>query len=67
MEGNIKIDGFNAVKDLYSGALLSTDTGMLSVHKAKKMSRKEDAERINKLENDIVEIKEMLKQLIVKQ
>ena len=54
------------VKDSDTGAILNTNLDSLSAYKAK---RKKDAEmqnRVNKMENDIGDIKSMLKELINK-
>ena len=55
------------VKDMKSGALLNTDNAKLAAYKLQKkqMSKtKTNEEKINKLENDIDEIKSMLQQLL---
>jgi tetrahydromethanopterin S-methyltransferase subunit B len=54
------------VKDSDTGAILNTNLDSLSAYKAK---RKKDAEmqnRVDKMENDIGDIKSMLKELINK-
>jgi len=54
------------VKDSDTGAILNTNLDSLSAYKAK---RKKDAEmqnRVDKLENDIGDIKSMLKELLNK-
>ena len=55
------------VKDMKSGACLNTDNAKLAAYKIQKkqMSQtKTNEEKINKLENDIDEIKSMLQQLL---
>lgn len=54
------------MKDSDTGAILNTNLDSLSAYKAK---RKKDAEmqnRVDKMENDIGDIKSMLKELINK-
>jgi tetrahydromethanopterin S-methyltransferase subunit B len=54
------------VKDSDTGAILNTNLDSLSAYKAK---RKKDAEmqnRVDKMENDIGDIKSMLKELLNK-
>jgi hypothetical protein len=55
------------VKDPNSGAVLSVDYERLQAYKKQKKffeDKKNDSERINKLENDIGDIKNMLQQLL---
>ena len=55
------------VKDMKSGALLNTDNAKLAAYKLQKKQMnqtKTNEEKINKLENDIDEIKSMLQQLL---
>lgn len=61
----VEVPGF--VKDMTSGALLNTDNGSLDAYKKrKKMNAKltENAERLDKIEGDIAEIKNLLNLLI---
>jgi len=67
MSKYIKIENEqDLVKDSDTGAILNTNLDSLSAYKAK---RKKDAEmqnRVNKMENDIGDIKSMLKELLNK-
>jgi|TARA_R110000765_G_scaffold119245_1_gene214106 tetrahydromethanopterin S-methyltransferase subunit B len=67
MSKYIKIENEqDLVKDSDTGAILNTNLDSLSAYKAK---RKKDAEmqnRVDKMENDIGDIKSMLKELINK-
>jgi|TARA_B110000263_G_C15099819_1_gene414796 tetrahydromethanopterin S-methyltransferase subunit B len=67
MSKYIKIENEqDLVKDSDTGAILNTNLDSLSAYKAK---RKKDAEmqnRVDKMENDIGDIKSMLKELLNK-
>jgi len=67
MSEYIKIENEqDLVKDSDTGAILNTNLDSLSAYKAK---RKKDAEmqnRVDKMENDIGDIKSMLKELLNK-
>ena len=67
MSKYIKIENEqDLVKDSDTGAILNTNLDSLSAYKAK---RKKDAEmqnRVDKIENDIGDIKSMLKELLNK-
>lgn len=55
------------VKDPNSGAILNVDNAKLDAYRKQKQffeQKKNDSERITKLENDIGSIKEMLQQLL---
>ena len=55
------------VKDPNSGAILNVDNGKLEAYRKQKLffeQKKNDSQRITKLEGDIIEIKEMLQQLL---
>lgn len=57
------------VKDPRSSALLYTDTTKLRAHKRQKLKMANEAletQRINRLEQDMHEIKEMLRELLKK-
>jgi len=67
MNKYIKTDVEGFVKDPSSGAVLNVDTEKLSAYKKQKQfyeNNKKNSERIEKLENDIGDIKEMLQQLL---
>lgn len=61
-----RIEGFEVLKDLNSGAITSTDSAKLTAYKNQKLAKKIGEERINKIENDIDEIKTLLRILINK-
>jgi hypothetical protein len=55
------------VKDPKSGAVLSVDNRQLEAYKKQKKfyeDRKIESERLNKLENDMSDIKQMLQELL---
>lgn len=55
------------VKDTSSGAILNVDNAKLEAYKKQKLffeQKKNDSQRITKLEGDIIQIKEMLQQLL---
>ena len=62
----VNIEGYNVVKDLNSNALLNIDIEKLSAYKNMKLSKKNENERINKIESDIQEIKALLISIINK-
>ncbi len=61
-----RIEGFEVLKDLNSGAIISIDNVKLTAYKNQKLAKKIGEERINKIENDIDEIKTLLRLLINK-
>ena len=63
----IKIEGEqDLVKDKETGAILNTNMDSLSAYKQKRQKDIEQKNRIDKMENDIGDIKSMLKELINK-
>lgn len=67
MDKYYKTDVEGLVKDPHSGAVLNVDNTRLEAYKKQKNTMKinlENNERINKVERDLNEIKEMLSQLI---
>lgn len=67
MDKYIKTNVEGMVKDLTSGAILNVDNGGLDAYKRQKAvleSAKSTVGRIDKLENDIGEIKQMLQLLL---
>jgi hypothetical protein len=65
----INTDAPNFVKEARSGAILNTDNDKLMAYKKQKLafeSSRNNSERINKLENDLSEIKSLLKQILEK-
>ena len=62
-----KIEGEqDLVKDKETGAILNTNMDSLSAYKQKRKKDIEQKNRIDKMENDIGDIKSMLKELINK-
>jgi hypothetical protein len=62
-----KTDVEGYVKDMSSGAILNVDHNKLDAYKKQKKffdDQKKDTDRLNKVENDISEIKQMLQQLL---
>jgi len=62
-----KTDVEGYVKDISSGAVLNIDHQKLTAYKKQKKfheDQKKDSDRLNKVENDISEIKQMLQQLL---
>ena len=62
----VNLFGHNVMKDLNSGALLSREIDKLSTYKNVKLAKKIEGDRINKIEMDIAEIKNMLSIIIRK-
>jgi len=63
----LKTDFEGLVKDPISGAVLNVDNSKLEAYKKQKQAMRKNeqtAERIDKVEKDLREIKEMLTQLI---
>lgn len=63
----VKTDVDGLVKDTESGAILNVDNARLTAYKKQKAfmaDRSKDAERINKIENDLNEIKQLLQSLV---
>ena len=61
----VKVDGHpGLVKDAVSGVVLNTDMTGLEAAKRKKQALSEDKKRLNKLENDVSEIKRLLEKLV---
>jgi hypothetical protein len=63
----IKIEGEqDLVKDKETGAILNTNMDSLSAYKQKRKKDMEQKNRIDRMENDIGDIKSMLKELLNK-
>lgn len=63
----IKTDVEGLVKDQYSGAILNVDNEKLSAYKKQKnaaLKASQTSKRIDKIENDINQIKQMLQLLL---
>lgn len=52
------------VRDKATGAIINTDKSGLQAAKARKLAQKQDKERLNKLENDVSEIKRLLEKFV---
>ena len=55
------------VRDSYSKALLSTDREAVVAYERRKREAKAQKDRINRLEQEVTELKQLLSQLIRKQ
>lgn len=63
----LKTDVHGLVKDSNSGAVLNVDNRQLDAYKKQKYfmeSKNKDTERLNRVENDLSQIKEMLQILL---
>lgn len=63
----VKTDVEGYAKDLNSGAVLNVDNNKLSAYKKQKAymsDREKDSERLNRVENDLNDIKNMLQALL---
>ena len=63
----VKTDVDGLVKDVKSGAVLNVDNAKLAAYKKQKAymeDRSKDTERLNRVENDLTEIKNMLQALL---
>ena len=52
------------VRDKATGAIINTDKSGLQAAKARKIAQKQDRERLNKLEDDVSDIKRLLEKLV---
>jgi ribosomal protein L13E len=52
------------VRDKATGAIINTDKSGLQAAKARKLAQKQDRDRLNKLENDVSDIKRLLEKLV---
>lgn len=65
MKGIINIEGSpNLVRDLHSHAVINKDTNALKAYHAAKDKKLKDAERINKLESEVKEIKSSVNEIL---
>lgn len=63
----VKTDVEGLIKDTKSGAILSVDNNKLAAYKKQKAymeDRSKDGERLNRVENDLTEIKNLLQALL---
>jgi len=61
---NVRIEGYNAVKNMYSKGLLSTDSDKLAAYRIQRNLKKTESDRISALESEVKEIKALLIKLI---
>lgn len=67
MERYLKVEGHSyLVRDTESNAIINRDKGSYDHYKKLKKTRSNEKERLSKLENDVREIKDLLRQLIDK-
>jgi hypothetical protein len=67
MKDYVKVEGHpDLVKDTRSGALLNTDVNALEAYKKRKQTLQQTEARLDRLESDVGEIKDLLKELIGK-
>ena len=67
MKGKIPVQNERMVRDTYSRALLSTDHDAVAAYEKKRQEIKAQKDRINRLEQEVNELKQLLSQLIGKQ
>lgn len=67
MERYLKVEGHSyLVRDTESNAIINRDRGSYDHYKKLRRTRGNEKERLDRLENDVSEIKELLRQLIDK-
>lgn len=66
MSDKIPVKNERMVRDSYSKALLSTDLEAVAAYERKKREIKAQKDRINRLEQEVNELKQLLSQLIGK-
>lgn len=63
----IPVEGYHGLeRDRHSGAIVNTDTEAYNNFIRRANAKKANAERLNRLENDMSEIKDLIRQLIDK-
>lgn len=67
MSDKIPVENERMVRDSYSKALLSTDREAVLAYERRKREVKAQKDRINRLEQEVTELKQLLSQLIGKQ
>lgn len=63
MRSKAKVKNENMVRDMRTTALLSTDREAIMHYEKKRAERKAQEERLNRLESEIVALKELIAQL----
>lgn len=67
MIDRIPVKDEKMVRDTFSHAILSTDHDAVTAYEKKKREAKAQKDRINRLEQEVTELKQLLSQLIGKQ
>ena len=67
MIDRIPVKDEKMVRDAFSHAILSTDHDAVVAYEKKKRETKAQKDRINRLEQEVIELKQLLSQLIGKQ
>lgn len=65
-DGRIPVRNESMVRDVRTGALLSTDVGSFRAYEQRKRDRESQKDRLNRLEGEIADIKRLLIELIGK-
>lgn len=66
MSDRIPVENEKMVRDSYSRALLSTDHDAVAAYEKRRREVKAQKDRINRLEQEVAELKEMIAKLIEK-
>lgn len=67
MNRKIPVKGEKMVRDMKSSALLSVDRDAVAAYERKRQEAASQKNRINRLEQEVTELKQLLSQLIGKQ
>jgi len=66
MTHKIPVQNEKMVRDMHSGALLSTDKDSIKAYERRKQEAKAQKDRINRLEHELSELKSIVSNLIEK-
>lgn len=66
MTHKIPVQNEKMVRDMHSGALLSTDSDSIKAYERRKQEAKAQKDRINRLEHELSELKSIVSNLIEK-
>jgi hypothetical protein len=66
MPNRIRVKNESMVRDTKTGALLSTDREAVIAYERKKQEQKAQRDRINRLEQEVSDLKELVSKLIEK-
>lgn len=66
MTHKIPVQNEKMVRDMHSGALLSTDNDSIKAYERRKQEAKAQKDRINRLEHELSELKSIVSNLIEK-